>query len=333
MKRRIKGVWLLFALCNLILPSVRVMALSPGDLLTPVGRAVTIELCTEGVIVAGLGQVETGEGERSPAREAGIRVGDRITAVNGRPIRTGEEFLRAVEELADKTVYLTVCRNGADVVFGVEPVTGEDGAEYLGLWLRSSISGIGTVTFQDPLSGVYGALGHGVCMENEQSLTPVSGGMIGPASISDVVKGEKGAPGELVGVPENGEMLGSVEQNTDTGIFGRARIMDGEALPAAEEGEIRTGEATIRCNVQGQTVEDYTVEIVSIHPAASDGRQLALKVTDERLLSLTGGIVQGMSGSPILQNGKLVGAVTHVLVEDPTRGYGVCIDRMLSAAA
>ena len=333
MTHRNKGTWLLTALCAFALLPLRARALSTGDLLTPVGRAVAIELETEGVIVAGLAQVETEEGERSPAGEAGLQPGDRITAVNGCPVRSGEDFLRTLEECGGEQLVLTACRDGRERDFPVEAVRGSDGERYLGLWLRSSISGIGTVTFQDPLSGVYGALGHGVCMENEQTLTPVSGGSIAPASIGSVVRGEKGSPGELVGAPVSGEALGSVERNTDSGIFGTAQPLGGGALPTAAEEEIRPGAATILSNVQGETVEEYGVEIVRVTPDAPDGRQLALKVTDERLLGLTGGIVQGMSGSPIIQNGKLVGAVTHVLVEDPTRGYGVCIDRMLSAAA
>ena len=333
MTHRNKGTWLLSALCAFALLPLRAEALSTGDLLTPVGRAVAIELETEGVIVAGLAQVETAEGVRSPAGEAGLLPGDRITAVNGRPVHRGEDFLRTLEENGSDCVVLTADRAGSKTDFTVNCVRGGDGERYLGLWLRSSISGIGTVTFQDPMSGVYGALGHGVCLENEQTLTPVSGGSIAPTSIGSVVRGEKGSPGELVGAPAPGETLGSVERNTESGIFGRAQSLGDRALPAAGEEEIRPGAATILSNVQGDTVEEYGVEIVRVNPNAPDGRQLALKVTDERLLGLTGGIVQGMSGSPIIQNGKLVGAVTHVLVEDPTRGYGVCIGRMLSAAA
>ena len=334
-----KGVWLLSLLLAFNILPGRALALAPGDLLKPVGRAVAIELDTEGVIVAGLAQVETETGERSPAGEAGLRTGDRITAVNGRNVHTGEEFLDAVEALGEEDVLLTACRDGKEETFTVEPVRGQDGGRYLGLWLRSSISGIGTVTFQDPESGYFGALGHGVCLEGDNSLMPISGGAIAPASVSDVARGERGYPGALVGVPEGGETLGSVEKNTDHGIFGVARPLEtgeppcgGDALPAAGEGEIKKGQATILSNVEGCAVEEYTVEITQILPSAPDGRQLALKVTDERLMEKAGGIVQGMSGSPIIQNGKLVGAVTHVLVEDPERGYGVSIEEMLAAA-
>ena len=258
-----KGVWLLSLLLAFTVLPGRALALAPGDLLKPVGRAVAIELDTEGVIVAGLAQVETEAGERSPAGEAGLRTGDRITAVNGRNVHTGEEFLAAVEALGEEDVLLTACRDGKEETFTVEPVRGQDGGRYLGLWLRSSISGIGTVTFQDPESGYFGALGHGVCLEGDNSLMPVSGGAIAPASVSDVAKGERGCPGALVGVPEGGETLGSVEKNTDHGIFGVARPLEtgeppcgGDALPAAGEGEIKKGQATILSNVEGCALSD-----------------------------------------------------------------------------
>ena len=310
-------------------------ALGPGDMLSPVGRAVAIELETEGVLVAGLATVETGEGCVSPAGEAGLMPGDRILAVNGKHVAGSEDFLGAVHAALSAPVTLRAERNGRELDVVVTPARGQDGELYLGLWLRESISGIGTVTFHDPASGLYGALGHGVCAgENGGSLLPVKSGAIGPASVAEVVRGQKGVPGELVGVPESGGSLGSVESNTDAGIFGRASALQGyQTMPVAAAEEVRPGEALILSTVAGATPQTYRVEITRVDRSGEDLRQICLQVTDPHLLALTGGIVQGMSGSPIIQNGKLVGAVTHVLVEEPSRGYGILMESMLAAAA
>ena len=310
-------------------------ALGPGDMLSPVGKAVAIELETEGVLVAGLASVETEGGSVSPAREAGLLPGDRIFAVNGQGVGDSDDFLNAVHACGSAPVSLRTERNGRELDLVVTPATGLDGERYLGLWLRSSISGIGTVTFHDPASGLYGALGHGVCAgENGGSLLPVKNGAIGPASVAEVVRGQKGVPGELVGVPESGGVLGSVESNTNAGIFGTATALQGyQTMPVAAAGEVVPGEAMILSTVAGTTPQTYRVQITRVDRSGEDLRQICLQVTDPHLLSLTGGIVQGMSGSPIIQNGKLVGAVTHVLVEEPSKGYGILMENMLAAAS
>ena len=310
-------------------------ALGPGDMLSPVGRAVAIELETEGVLVAGLATVETEAGTVCPAGEAGLMPGDRIFAVNGQGVAGSDEFLTVVHAAGSTPVSLRAERNGKELDLVVTPARGADGECYLGLWLRSSISGIGTVTFHDPASGLYGALGHGVCAgENGGSLLPVKSGAIGSASVAEVVRGQKGVPGELVGVPESGASIGSVDVNTDAGIFGTASALQGyQTMPVAAAGEVVPGEALILSTVCGNTPQTYRVQITRVDRSGEDLRQICLQVTDPHLLTLTGGIVQGMSGSPIIQNGKLVGAVTHVLVEEPSRGYGILMESMLQAAA
>jgi len=319
----------------LISTAPEAMALGPGDMLSPVGRTVAIELETEGVLVAGLAQVETESGIVSPAGEAGVQPGDRIFAVNGKTVSGSDDFLAAVKAAGALPVSLRAERDGRELDMVVKPARGLDGESYLGLWLRSSISGIGTVTFHDPASGLYGALGHGVCAgEHGGSLLPITGGSIGPAAVGEVIRGQKGMPGELVGVSGSGGSLGSVDRNTNAGIFGSAAGIQGfQLLPVAAAGEVRLGEALILSTVSGDVPQTYRVEITRIAKGDEDLRQLSLQVTDERLLALTGGIVQGMSGSPIIQDGKLVGAVTHVLVEEPTRGYGILMESMLAAAA
>ena len=323
MRRKRLGSWLLTLL--LTLP---VQALGPGDVLTGVGQVVAIELETDGVIVAGFAQVDTDSGSVSPASAAGVLPGDRIVALNGTAVHDDESLLTALSE-SEGSITLGIERSGSESEIRLEPAIGKDGKSYLGLWLRSGISGIGTVTFQDPETGLYGALGHGVGAEGGESLTPIRGGAIGPAGVESVVLGQSGATGELVGVPA-GDSVGDVRQNTPLGIFGVAESMDGERYSVAAEGEIALGGAEILCTVAGREPERYGVEITRID-CGKGGRSLSLRVTDQKLLEKTGGIVQGMSGSPILQNGKLVGAVTHVLVEDPKRGYGITMESMLSA--
>lgn len=324
---RIKRIAALAALCAL-LPYTRASALAPGDSLRGVGRVVAIELETEGVMVVGYAAVDTEQGSVSPAAEAGIESGDRIIALNGEPVSDDESLLRALQE-SKGSVELRIERKGCESSVELMPAIGQDGKSYLGLWLRSGISGIGTVTFQDPETGIFGALGHGVGDETGENLIPIRGGSVGKATVESVVPGQSGNTGELVGVPE-GSVQGEVQKNTMLGIFGVAELMEGESYCAAAESEISLGAAEVLCTVEGTEPRHYGVVITRID-SGSAGRALSLRITDEELLSKTGGIVQGMSGSPILQNGKLVGAVTHVLVEDPTRGYGITIESMLRA--
>ena len=213
------------------------------------------------------------------------------------------------------------------------PALSRDGTVQLGLWLRDGVSGIGTVTYYDPETGRFGALGHGINDLNSGSLMTFTGGSITDAEIVDVVRGASGSPGELCGQPDKSCVLGNLERNTGSGIFGTAELeCETEAIPIATAEEVRLGPATILTTVDGGGVEEYSIEISRIYRQPEDHRFLLLTVTDPRLLERTGGIVQGMSGSPILQNGKLVGAVTHVLLSDSSRGYGIGIEDMLDAA-
>ena len=214
----------------------------------------------------------------------------------------------------------------------VTPRQGEQGTWQLGLWLRDGVQGVGTVTFWDPVTGKYGALGHGVSLPECQGLLPLSEGQITDAEVVDVLPGQRGEPGELCGVPRQ-PVLGTVEENTPQGIFGRAGAAFNvrEAVPVASDSEIHPGPAVILSTVDCDGPREFTVEIVRVDRSGNQARQIVLCVTDPALLDKTGGIVQGMSGSPILQDGKLVGAVTHVLVDNPTKGYGISMESMLGA--
>ena len=300
---------------------------SAAQLLVPVGQVIGLELAENRVTVAGFDpQLGTA------AKAAGLKEGDRIAAIDGTPVYNAED-VRAALQRSDGDVDISIVRGSVTKKLELEPAITGDGPK-LGVFLRQSITGVGTVTYYDPESGAFGALGHGV-NDKDGSLITMQTGSAYTASVDAVKKGQSGAPGQLVGAVTNTAPIAALSKNTVQGVFGKADVpFRGDALPAAAISEIKTGPAVIRSTVQGSDVQEYSVEILKIYPnSGTDGRNLLLEVTDQRLLTATGGIVQGMSGSPIIQNGKLVGAVTHVLVNDPTRGYGIFIENMLDAAA
>ncbi len=295
--------------------------------LIPVGRTVGLELDARGLTVA-----ELDEDLGDPAREAGLRPGDTIIKADGQGVETAEGLLDLVERCG-KDMVLTVIRGGEEVNLTVEPVK-VDGHKRLGIYVREGITGIGTVTYYDPDSGGFGALGHGVSNAGGDLLPLKEGHALGTEVIS-IRKGKVGSPGQLQGAFQTDMILGTLERNTHCGVFGKSGTgWTGTPLPVAETEEVHTGEAVILSDLAGGAVAQYAVEITKVYPDQdAPGRNLLLRVTDEALLVKTGGIVQGMSGSPIIQDGKLVGAVTHVLVGDPTTGYGIFIENMLEAAA
>ena len=295
--------------------------------LVPVGQVVGLELQSGTVTVENF-DAQMG----AAAKAAGLQAGDMLVKVNDKTIRCTDDVRQALRQ-STGTVRITVKRGGKTMVYTVNPQITADGPK-LGLYLRQGVTGIGTVTWYDPETGEFGTLGHGV-NGGDGSLLPITGGNAYSARVATVKKGVSGKPGQLVGTVENAEPVGALRKNTAQGVFGKAKKpWTGSAVEVAETGEVQTGKATILSTVSGNTVEEYSVEILKIYPKArQSGRNLLLRVTDARLLETTGGIVQGMSGSPIMQNGKLVGAVTHVLVNDPTTGYGIFIENMLDAAA
>ncbi len=320
MKKLVICIAVVFAL--FLLPQ----SVSAAQMLVPGGQVVALELHNDTVTIAAFDETLT------TAKNAGLALGDQVTAVGGKPVRRAQDVRSALES-ANGTVELTVVRNGKTLSFPVTPEQTDSGLR-LGIYLRQGVTGIGTLTYYDPQTQQFGALGHGV-NDASGSLLSLVDGVIYPAKVLSVRKGLVGKPGQLLGAPDAQSPLGSLTENTAQGVFGKTDAsIAGDALPTASPDEIRTGEATIRCTVNGTDIRDYSVEILKIYSKSGrNGRDLLLRVTDPALLETTGGIVQGMSGSPILQNGKLVGAVTHVLVNDPTTGYGIFIENMLDAAA
>ena len=293
------------------------------------GQVVGVQISMKGVLVAGLSQVETAEGSCFPAKDAGVQQGDIIMKAGGETVSKAADVIAAVERTQGQPVPLEIQRNGKTMSLKVQPSLSAEGQWLLGMWLRDGVTGIGTVTFQDPESGVYGALGHSICDSDSGLRLPVGQGSICDAQIIGINPGAVGSPGELNGCADMGKALGSIELNTDCGIFGESYGLLGARK--MESGTMATGPATIISTISGRTAGEYEVEINRVYK--DDGGVHALiSVTDPELLEKTGGIVQGMSGSPLIQNGKLVGAVTHVFVNDPTKGYAVSIDDMLKAA-
>lgn len=310
-------------LCLTVLP----VSAFAAQTLIPVGQVVGLELQDGTVRVAAYDE-RMGEN----AREAGIVPGDIIEKVDNITIRSYEDLRHALRR-SDGTVSLTVNRNGKQKVLQLTPEITKDGPK-LGLYLRQGVTGIGTVTYYDPATGEFATLGHGV-NNSRGKLVEMTEGSAFDAKVVAVKKGKSGAPGQLTGSIERLEPTGELTGNTPQGVFGKTdQPWTGETMEIGTASQVKTGKATIRSTVSGEEVREYSVEILKIYPKSRQtGRNLLIRVTDPALLEITGGIVQGMSGSPIIQDGKLIGAVTHVLVNDPTTGYGIFIENMLEAAA
>ena len=302
---------------------------------TPVGQAVGILLHTDGVYVVDTDSIETQSGEKVSPSGKEIKAGDYITAVNGESVSTKEEIIDAVEESDGETLELTIRREDETVICSVTPVMSSNHSYKLGVWIKDDIAGVGTITYVDE-DGNYGALGHGISSAETEDLVEITNGSLYETEIAAINKGEKGSPGSLVGLLyfQKEHYLGTVETNSTVGIYGSASenmedIVEGDAIPVAHKQEVQTGPAQIYASVDG-VVQSYDIEIEDIVMNAPEvNKSLLIRVTDEDLIRKTGGIIQGLSGSPIIQNGKIVGAVTHVLVNDPTKGYGIFIEEMI----
>ena len=297
-----------------------------AELLIPVGQIIGLQLSDNTVTIAAFD-----DSLGSAPKDAGLKIGDVLLSIDGHPIRQAEDVRLALEQ-AEGTVEVTVRRGSKTQSITVHPQKTSQGPR-LGVYLKQGITGIGTVTWYDPETGLFGTLGHGVS-DSKGTLLNMTDGYAFDAEILSIKKGKCGEPGQLKGGAESLCICGSLLRNTPQGVFGTAKTgWKGHPMPVASYDEAEAGDATILSTVGGSTPRSYSVEILKIYPEdRSDHRNFLLKVTDPVLLETTGGIVQGMSGSPIIQDGKLIGAVTHVLVNDPTMGYGIFIENMLEAA-
>ena len=306
-----------------------------APMLIPSGEPFGLKILTDGVIVTDFGMVESELGSHSPAKEAGIKEGDIIISANGIKISTGNQLTEAVQ-LDSSQTSLTVVRDNKQINITLTPEKSKiDGLYKLGVWTRDSCAGIGTLTYYDPQNGTYGGLGHSVCDADTGDILPLSYGETVPVCINSVVKGVNGYPGELCGSFMSASASGSILANTECGVFGEyGTIPERKAIPMAYKQEIEIGEAEIYTTVDGMSPKSYSVMIEKVnYNSDSQVKNMVIRITDSDLLSKTGGIVQGMSGSPIIQNGKLVGAVTHVFVNDITRGYAVFAENMYNISS
>lgn len=312
----------------------------PAISLVPGGHSIGVILHSHGVIVVGNSPIQTEQGQyATPAKDAGISIGDVILSINGIPVQSDTQVAELIDSSGknEHSLDMLLKRGDEQIHVTLNPVLCNDTKRYrIGLFVRDSAAGVGTLTFYEPNSRTYGALGHIITDNDTNQPIDCEQGKIVLATVSGIQHGKRGQPGEKIGVfIEEDQLLGDIQKNTQFGIYGQLNApLDNELytkeIPVASMNQIQTGSAEMLTVVDGQTIEKFGIEIQKINMQDSpEGKGLVIKVTDPRLLEKTGGIVQGMSGSPIIQNGKLVGAVTHVFVHDPTKGYGCFIDWML----
>ena len=312
---------------------------SSVEYVIPGGMAIGIYMETDGVLVLSTECMECVDGnEYEPAKNL-VKAGDYIVGLNGEEIDSKKSLVQAVNKLDSSEVILRLRRDEEYIDVKMQSVEVSNGQYKLGIWVKDSIQGLGTLTYLTT-NGEFGALGHGIHDSETSELIDIEKGSVYSTNIVGIQKGEKGEPGGLEGVIiyRSSNKLGVIDKNTEVGIYGSVKeieTLSGDTKPVeiCKKEDIQLGKASILCSVNG-TVEEYEIKIKNVDSYAKDANKgIIIEVTDEKLLELTGGIVQGMSGSPILQNGKIVGAVTHVLVNDPTRGYGIFIEDMLEAGA
>lgn len=305
--------------------------------LVPGGKPFGIKMLMDGVMVISMGEVVADGESRCPAAGAGIRKGDVILSVDGKDVDSNMELQEAIADSDGEPVEIVLVRDGNDISVELVPVFSETANTYqAGMWVRDSTAGIGTITFYEPSTGLFGGLGHPICDTDTGEIIPLSKGEIVDVQINNIKKGFEGLPGELQGSFITSEAAGVVNDNNKYGIYGTMNepISDTGAIPLAMKQEIQEGEATILTTVDGTEPREYTISIEKIdYKSVDTAKNMVIRVTDEELIKQTGGIVQGMSGSPIIQNGKLVGAVTHVFVNDPTKGYAVFAENMYQLGA
>ena len=298
------------------------------------GSPFGIKIYTDGVMVVGLDSVTTENGKISPGLKAGLKEGDLIISINGEKVFSNEDVARIIEASDGKELTLNIISNEKSKTVKITPALCYQSGKYkTGIWVRDSSAGIGTLTFYSPTSGTVCGLGHGICDVDTGKLLTMNSGELVKAEILDVNKGNSGDPGELIGRFKD-ESFSTLKINNETGVYGSCDLSydDKNLTELALKQEVKVGEAQILTTVNGETPKYYKCEIEKIAHNNSITKNMVVKITDDELISKTGGIVQGMSGSPILQNGKLVGAVTHVLVDDPTKGYAIFAENMLETA-
>ncbi len=304
----------------------------PKTTVIPVGKAIGMKLYTEGVLVVGMSEIEG----KKPYENSGIETGDKIIEVDNNQIDNTDELIECVNNSNGKELEIKYISDNEEKTTSIEPVKTSDNEYKLGLWVRDAAAGVGTLTFYEPSTGEFGALGHGINDVDTYELIDIASGELVTTDIIDIVKGEDGSPGEIRGTIDNGISLGNIYKNTGFGIYGnidnvaKLNLTQYKEYEVANRSEITTGKAEILCELENGKTQSYEIEIQRLFLENNENnKSMLIKVTDEELIEKTGGIIQGMSGAPIIQNGKFIGAVTHVLVNDAKTGYAVFGDLMI----
>ncbi len=312
----------------------------PKTSVVPLGNTVGLKLYTSGVLVVGMSEIEGNDNKKyKPYENTGIQEGDMIIKIDNKTVTCTADLLTNVNNSKGENIELVYVRNGETQETNITPIKASDNKYKLGLWVRDAAAGVGTVSFYDPETKTFAALGHGIQDIDTGQLLDIASGDFITTKIVSIIKGEKGNPGRIQGSIEESTVIGQVYKNTDFGVYGKLdnisalNINIANALEVATRDEIKLGPAKIRCTLENNKTKEYNVEIEKLYKNNnSNNKSMLVKVTDEELINKTGGIIQGMSGSPIIQNNKVVGALTHVLVNDPLTGYGVFADLMIKQA-
>lgn len=302
---------------------------------TVCGTPFGIKMFSQGAMIVGFTDVKQTSGSANPAKSAGLKMGDRILSIDGVQTSTNEDVAAAIQQAQGNSVQVLYSRDGQTQQTTLQPIQDKESGNWrAGMWVRDSSAGIGTLTFVDNNTGVYGGLGHSISDADTGESIALRSGEIAAVTITGYESGAAGTPGELKGRFTSEIAMGDIDANGSTGVYGSFyTVPKGEDMAVAQAQEVHEGKAQILTTIDGNTPHWYTVQIEKVSLTEEDpNRNMVLRVTDTNLLNTTGGIVQGMSGSPIVQDGKLVGAVTHVLVNDPTRGYGIFAENMLKTA-
>lgn len=329
--KEIGKIDLSFSLLNNINLKEVSVSVIPKTTVVPLGNAIGLKLYTEGVLIVGMTEID---GTR-PYEKSGIKEGDRIIYINDKKISSTQDLVETVNSSNGKEVSIKYVRENIEETTSMTPTKTKNNEYKLGLWVRDAAAGVGTATFYVPSTGMFATLGHGITDIDTGDLITISNGELVTTNIVSIKRGEKGNPGEIKGSIEGGSKLGDIAKNTSFGIYGkitnknRLNITEKE-MEILNRNEIKQGKAEIICELESGNKKNYSIEIEKIYTSNNkDNKSMLIKITDKELLEKTGGIIQGMSGSPIIQNGKLVGAVTHVMVNDPTKGYAVFADMMI----
>ena len=319
---------LLTFLTTLIIPTY---AFAYSDYIIAGGENIGIELNSKGVLIVGTYEIN---GE-NPAKKANLQNGDKIIKINEKEVANIEEMLNVIDSTINKEkLLITYIRNGKENTTTLALQKSDDNIYKTGLYVKDSIAGVGTLTFIDPNTKLFGALGHEIIEKNTGQKLEIKDGKIYSSTVTGITRSDNGSPGEKNASYDSSKVFGTVFENTSQGIFGdyTSDIPNKKLYPVGTVNDIKSGEATIFTVIEGTEVEEFSINILKVNSNLSSSKNILFEVTDSKLLKNTGGIVQGMSGSPIIQNGYIIGAVTHVVVDDPTKGYGILITKMLEEA-